>query len=242
MSDPVSIRWFTPLVLLFPLALSSCTPTLASGQSAPPPMTAPTAAPPPAGGNPLALNFKTPDAAHGEQLSATCASCHGAKGQSTNPKNPGLAGQIPEYLRFQLTVFRAKLRPSPTMQGVAAKLSDQDIADLSAYYAAQAPGPAWPADAVARARGEKLFMAGDAGRNVIACQICHGADGRGMAANGIAGVTNLSPKYAVEVMHEFRDAPSFGGIIHPEAMRIALKPLSDSDLTDVAAYISSMKQ
>ena len=87
----------------------------------------------------------------------------------------------------------------------------------------------------------KLFTAGDAGRNVIACTICHGADGRGLSESGIASVTNLAPKYAVEVLKEFRDTPSFGGLIHPESMRIAVKPLTDADLTDVAAYLASMK-
>lgn len=197
------------------------------------------AAPP--AGNPLALKYNTPDAKKGEALSARCAQCHGAGGVSSKPGIPGLAGQIPDYLHLQLAAFRAKLRPSDIMQGMASGLSDQDIADLTAYFTAQKPGPAWKADEAARAKGEKLFKAGDAGRNAIACQICHGADGRGIAANGVASITNLSPKYAVAVLHEFRDAPGFGGIVHPEAMRIALKPLSDADLNDLAAYISSMK-
>lgn len=194
----------------------------------------------PAAKNPLTLKFNTPSAARGAQLSAGCAGCHGAKGQSTNPQTPGLAGQIPSYLQLQLTVFRAKLRPSAVMQSAAAKLSDQDIVDLTAYYAAQTPGPAWKADPAARARGAKLYTAGDTARNVIACQICHGASGRGVASNGVASITNLSPGYALSIMHEFHSAAKFS-VIEPDAMRIALKPLTDSDLTDVVAYISSMK-
>lgn len=191
--------------------------------------------------NPLALSFKTPSAVRGASLAGSCAGCHGKTGVSTKADIPSLAGQIPNYTQFQLAAFRAKLRPSNVMHQVASKLSDQDIADLSAYYAAQAVGPAWKAEPAARARGQKLFVAGDPARNVIACAVCHGANGRGLNANHIASVTNLPPQYALAVLKEFHEAPSFGGIVPPETMRIALKPLTDRDLKDVATYISSMK-
>jgi len=196
----------------------------------------------PPGGNPLALKFSAPSAARGAQLSATCQGCHGAGGVSTQPQTPRLAGQVPGYTRFQLAAFRAKLRPSPVMQQVAARLSDQDIADLAAHFASRPVGKAWKTeDTALRARGEALFQGGDATRNVIACAICHGADGRGQDRLGVSSVTNQSPGYALEVLHEFKGAPSFGGIIYPEAMRIALQPLNETDLQAVAAYISSMR-
>lgn len=196
----------------------------------------------PPAGDPLALKFSAPSAARGAQLSASCQGCHGAGGVSMNPGTPRLAGQVPGYVRFQLAAFRAKLRPGPVMQQVASRLSDQDIADLAAYFASQRVGGAWKAqDRALRARGEALFQGGDAPRNVIACAICHGADGRGQDRLGVASVTNQSPEYALNVLHEFKGAPTFGGIVHPEAMRIALQPLNENDLKAVAAYISSMR-
>lgn len=225
----MAVRHRVPLIVLPALFTACAYLTGSQAQTAP-------------AGNPLALTFSAPDATRGKTVyDAQCQECHGAAGVSTKANTPGLAGQITPYLHLQLAAFRAKLRPSPVMQKEAANLSDQDIADLSAYLTALSPGPAWKADADARARGEKIFLTGDAGRNVIACQVCHGEDGRGVSPNHVASITNLSPEYAVSVMHEFRDAPSFGGIVAPEAMRIALKPLSDGDLTDLAAYISSMK-
>ena len=196
---------------------------------------------PTAAKNPLALTFKTPSAARGATLAASCAGCHGTGGVSRNEATPSLAGQIPNYTQFQLAAFRAKLRPSDVMQRVAGKLTDQDIADLSAYYAAQAVGPAWKTDSAARKRGQQLYHAGDPARNVIACAVCHGDNGRGLNANHIASVTNLPPKYALAVLKEFHEAPSFGGLVAPETMRIALRPLTDKDLSDLAAYIASMK-
>lgn len=196
--------------------------------------------PPP--GNPLELKFDTPSPERGATVSGRCQGCHGQGLISTNPNIPSLAGQIPSYLRLQLAAFRAKLRPSPVMQNQAANLSDQDIVDIAAYASSQKPGPAWKSDnADLRAKGQGLFMAGDAARNIIACAICHGATGRGLDANGVASITNLSPDYAWGVLHEFRDSPGFGGIPHPEAMRIALKPMTDDDLKAVIAYISSMQ-
>lgn len=220
------------LLLAAPLAVAAPVVAAVGGAAQPPA---------PAGGNPLALTYHTPDAAHGARLSATCQGCHGANGVSTNAEIPRLAGQVPDYLRFQLAAFRAKLRPSEIMQKVASGLKDQDIADLAAHFSAQAVGPAWATtDAALRARGEALFQRGDPARNAIACAICHGQNGRGEDRLGVASVTHQSPAYALDVLHEFKNAPSFGGIIYPEAMRIALRPLNDQDLRAVAAYVSSM--
>ncbi|GAA5511630.1 hypothetical protein Dcar01_00342 [Deinococcus carri] len=222
------------LWLAAPLALAA--PVLAAVTQARPPAGAPP------GGNPLELKYSTPNAAHGAQLSASvCQKCHGPAGVSTDAGYPRLAGQVPDYTRFQLAAFRAKLRPSPVMQAVASHLSDQDIADLAAYFSAQAVGPAWKTqDAALRARGEALFLRGDPARNAIACAVCHGQSGRGVDHLGVASVTNQAPKYALDVLHEFKNAPGFGGIPQPEAMRIVLRPLGEDDLRALAAYISSM--
>lgn len=192
--------------------------------------------------NPLALEFKTPDPAHGKAISQTCQGCHGPGLASVNSAIPGLAGQNPSYTRLQLTVFRAKLRPSAVMWQQAAKLSDQDIADIAAYAETLQPGPAWKvdsADAALAAKGEALFQTGDGPRNIIACAICHGSDGRGNDRLGVASITNLSPGYGGEVLHEFKNTPEFG-ISHPNAMRIALRPMTEEDLKAVQIYISSM--
>jgi len=77
------------------------------------------------------------DAAAGEEKAATCAACHGADGVSQIPTNPILAGQYPSYLEHALKSYRSGARQSAIMAGFASQLSDQDIADLAAWFASQ---------------------------------------------------------------------------------------------------------
>ncbi len=71
----------------------------------------------------------------GKAKSVTCAACHGANGISMIPMYPNLAGQKEQYLVLQLKAFRSGERKNMVMAPMAANLSDQDIANLSAYYA-----------------------------------------------------------------------------------------------------------
>ena len=77
------------------------------------------------------------DVAAGKAKSAICASCHGATGKSLNPMWPNLAGQKEQYLAKQIKAFRDGIRKDTMMAPMVAALSDDDIADLSAYFAAQ---------------------------------------------------------------------------------------------------------
>ena len=81
------------------------------------------------------------DPAAGKLLAKNCAACHGETGVGSNPAWPNIAGQHATYLSNTLKAFRAGLRKDPMMGGVVRGLSDADIANLAAYYAAQACGP-----------------------------------------------------------------------------------------------------
>lgn len=74
------------------------------------------------------------DATAGQTKSAACAACHGADGRGTTPLFPNLNGQKPDYLAVQLKAFRDGKRTDPTMAPMAMPLTDQDIADLAAFY------------------------------------------------------------------------------------------------------------
>ena len=77
------------------------------------------------------------DAAAGKAKSVVCASCHGPAGVSSNPIWPNLAGQQEAYLAKQIKDFRDGNRKDPLMSPMAAALSDQDIANLAAYYSSK---------------------------------------------------------------------------------------------------------
>ena len=74
------------------------------------------------------------DVAAGKAKAAPCAACHGAEGISPTDIWPNLAGQKVGYLIKQLKAFRDGGRKDPVMSPMAAGLSDDDIANLAAYY------------------------------------------------------------------------------------------------------------
>lgn len=75
-----------------------------------------------------------PEAGKALAQTRSCVSCHGENGASTKPYFPNLAGQNEVYLVKMLTDFREKKRIDPTMNAMAGKLSDQDIANLAAFF------------------------------------------------------------------------------------------------------------
>lgn len=88
----------------------------------------------------LALTFGTlqaGDPAAGEQKSKACAGCHGPDGNSASPLYPRIAGQYETYLLQALKDYKSGARKNAIMAGLVATLSDQDLEDLAAYYAAQ---------------------------------------------------------------------------------------------------------
>jgi cytochrome c553 len=90
----------------------------------------------------LALTFagapsQAADVAKGRAIAAVkCQMCHGLDGLAKLPQAPNLAGQVQQYLLEQMQAFRSGTRKNDMMSLVAPNLSDGDMADLAAYYAA----------------------------------------------------------------------------------------------------------
>ncbi len=80
------------------------------------------------------VSYAAGDAAAGKSKSAVCAACHGAAGISANDLWPNLAGQKPGYLAKQMKAFKDGSRKDPMMSPMATPLSDDDIANLAAYF------------------------------------------------------------------------------------------------------------
>ena len=122
----------------------------------------------------VAQDAKPGDAAQGAAKSAMCIGCHGIVGyQASYPeihRVPMIAGQGAKYIVSSLQGYAKGDRKHPTMRAIAGSLSDQDMADLAAYYEAQ--GKAAPAAAAHTAR--ELPEAVKA--KLAACVACHGAN------------------------------------------------------------------
>jgi cytochrome c553 len=74
------------------------------------------------------------DAQAGKTKAATCAGCHGANGEGVKP-NPPLAGEPEAQFIQAIKDYKSGKRPNPVMKTFAGQLSDQDTANLAAYYA-----------------------------------------------------------------------------------------------------------
>ena len=123
--------------------------------------------------------------AAGEAKSGLCVACHGPQGVSVVPTFPNIAGQSMDFMYWQLVEYKRN-QDSP-MSPLVADLSEQDMLDLSAYYASLTPPPVGPAaepalvDASLAGRGEQLYLAGDPAKGIPPCQGCHGIDANGHA-------------------------------------------------------------
>jgi cytochrome c553 len=116
-----------------------------------------------------------PDLSKGGAISSqVCAACHTADGSRGAPANPIIAGQHPEYLAKQLHEFKNGKRKNPVMQGMAAPLSEEDIRNVSAFYASKTAKPGFAKNKDTVALGEKIYRGGIADRSIPACAGCHG--------------------------------------------------------------------
>jgi cytochrome c553 len=117
------------------------------------------------------------DVKAGESKNAMCIGCHGIQGyQASFPevyKVPMISGQGAKYIASSLNAYKKGERKHPTMRGIAEALSDQDIADLSAYYAVSGKvGPdELPAKPAKEASAAVQALLGKAN-----CASCHGAN------------------------------------------------------------------
>lgn len=183
----------------------------------------------------------------GAAKAAVCTACHGPNGNSSNPEWPSLAGQNAAYISEQLHLFHDGKRVNPVMSAQAVSLSDEDIADVSAYFAAQVPS-GLEADPSYWKAGEKLYRGGDRARSIPACKACHGPVGRG---NPGAAYPALRAQHSVYTMKQLGDYASQaryrdanGKLQNPpnaHIMEAIAHRLTPEDIRDVASYIQGMR-
>ena len=171
-------------------------------------------------------------------VNEVCGACHGMDGNSTAPAYPSLAGQHPEYVAKQLREFRSGARKNAIMAPNAAKLTDDDILNLAAYYAAQQPKPRMAKDAELVAEGLRVFKGGNAGSGVPACASCHGPAGAGIPAQ-FPRLAGQHAKYVEAQLRNFRsgDRVNDGG----KMMQVIARKMTDQEMKAVAEYVNGLR-
>jgi cytochrome c553 len=180
------------------------------------------------------------DAAAGQAKSAICAACHGMDGNSAVPNWPKLAGQHEAYLARHITLIKAGARPVPEMAGITPGLSDQDIADLAAYFASQTRSGG-VADESLVELGERIYRAGNAESGVPACMSCHGPAGEGNPLSGYPALSGQHAVYTAKMLTQFRGGENWGENDGPVTiMNGAAAELTDEEIQAVASYIQGL--
>ena len=184
--------------------------------------------------------FAKGDAASGQGKSAICAACHGVDGNSAVPNWPKLAGQHEKYLVRQVTLIKSGDRQVPEMLGIVPGLSDQDIEDLSAYFASQEAAPG-VADQSQVTLGERIYRAGNAESGVPACMSCHGPAGEGNAPAGYPALAGQHSMYTSKMLTGFRAGENYGeDDASSQIMNGSASELSDEEIEAVASYIQGL--
>lgn len=142
--------------------------------------------------------------AKGKEKAAVCAGCHGVNGQSANPMWPNLAGQSADYIVKQLKDFKSGARKDPLMLGQAMALSDDDMANVAAYFASEAPKQGTASNEALAKKGERLYRGGNAETKVAACMACHGPSGQGIPPR-YPSVSGQNAAYSEKQLKAFKD-------------------------------------
>jgi cbb3-type cytochrome c oxidase subunit III len=195
-------------------------------------------------GQSKAAEAAKPDLNRGQQIATqVCAACHGADGNSATGAFPKLAGQHQEYLVKQLKDFKVQpgakvaARKSDVMAGFAGALSDQDMINVAAYFAAQTSKPGFAHNKGTIALGQQIYRGGIADKSVPACASCHGPTGQGMPIQ----YPRLSwqwQDYTVVQLTAFQQGP--GARNNNEAMHTIASRLSENEIKAVADYIAGL--
>ncbi|WP_311196230.1 c-type cytochrome [Thiothrix winogradskyi] len=175
----------------------------------------------------------------GKTKSATCAACHGADGNSVNPEWPKLAGQHPSYLLKQLMNFKNDERVNPSMSPMAKPLSDQDMADLAAYYSSQVM-KAGEADQSKVTLGEQIYKGGNNATGVAACAACHGPTGAGNPAAKFPAINGQHAAYTKNQLNAFRKGERANDA--GKMMRNIAAGMTDAEIEAVSEYIAGLQK
>ncbi|NOI37648.1 cytochrome c4 [Vibrio sp. 070316B] len=180
----------------------------------------------------------------GKAKSQTCVACHSADGNSLITQYPKLAGQHEKYLEKQLKELKLGMtsggkqgRYEPVMGAMAMPLSEEDMADLAAYYASlPISNNSTPENVVDE--GKVLYTAGNAERGLTACIACHGPRGNGTELSGFPKISGQHAEYIKAQLEKFRDGSRNNDM--NAMMRDVAKKLTDAEIDTLSKYVGGL--
>jgi len=174
------------------------------------------------------------DVKNGQKKAGACVSCHGKDGNSKVGTYPKIAGQHANYITAQLKAFKNGERDNALMKSMVAKLNEQNMADVAAFYATQTMTPGTTAKS-ALPLGENIFRGGNMKTGLPSCQGCHGPQGKGNAAAGFPALGGQHANYIVAQLKHYQ-----GGTRSHDMMSDIAKKMTDEEIEAVAQYINGL--
>jgi cytochrome c553 len=178
------------------------------------------------------------DPAAGAQKVAVCGACHGATGNSVNPEWPNLASQGADYIAAQLKAYQQGARVNPIMAPNAAGLSEQDMADIGAYFSRQTL-TGLEADAALAQAGRKLYRNGDTARGLPSCIGCHGPEGKGNSPARYPALRSQHSAYTVAQLKAY--AAGERKAAGNDMMNVVAQKLTETEMQALAAYLQGLR-
>jgi cytochrome c553 len=177
------------------------------------------------------------DPQRGEALAnkGRCHRCHGEAGVSDDPVDANIAGLRASYSFKQLKDYQAGSRSSRDMKKQTRKLDDQQMADLSVWFASLAPAQREASMGVDESV-RRLVFRGDPQRMIKACSSCHGRDGRGGQYDHPA-IAGQNRDYFVETLVAFKEGDRTNDVY--SRMRLIAEALTDAEIEGLAAYYAA---
>jgi cytochrome c553 len=175
----------------------------------------------------------------GRTKSATCAACHGVDGNSVTPDWPMLAGQHASYIVKQLRAFKEGERTDVTMKPFADLLTEQDMLDVAAYFAAQTPAPKG-ADPALVTLGQQIYRGGVPERGVPACIACHGPKGTGNPLAAYPRVSFQHAAYAMKQLNAYAAGERRSDVDVNQMMRNIAGLLFEDERRALASYMQGL--
>lgn len=167
-------------------------------------------------------------------VAGRCFLCHGMDGESSSEVFPRLATQNATYLAKQLRDFQAGRRKGTTMNSMVTGLTEAEMADLGAYFAARKADPHPPADAELGAVGRYLYTRGNPHSGVAACAGCHGPD-----AHGTETLPRLAGQQSLYIEGQLKAFDKRERNNDNEVMHAVASKLTELEIKALAEYLAS---